>query len=629
MIITCSSSVVSVPYNCKVELISSSDDVNKYGGPNLDFEFIYRVVENLSNTIKKYPKGRDFGSPGEHYARDLVKGWMEEIGLQNVYIDKITTDWTKKDSWENLHNLLCDPDYHPDGWIENLTLKKNFSKWYLHVKVYDKHDVLIADKNFSQNECFPFLKEEDESGYHNVTLYNVTIVNDFKVGGSDEIVLMEADWRDPYGWWISNITNLKRPNVKGFILMDCFNDTFFMLPSGTSSPSRPRFSKPGFSISGSSGTWIKQYLNSPGYTVKADICSEWTWQRVDSWNVIGEIPGKSSKIAIINDFYDGWWNQATFDEAVGIGTILGIAKYIIDHNITPELTLKFVAWGGHEWYFRGGKHYLKSHNIKKYGCPQRIKPPDDQEDIIYIISPGNYGFNKTRDMSFNVGHKQDIPLMKFMQKVAKELKYTERTGIGITGEDSVYGEETYVFYHGHRYPERYCRHAIEFDRFPYPGYHRDGNDHTKGDVFSDINDTLFRVDCEVIAEIILRLTVPKLQVKITKPMENSLYYKDRRLFTLFKNTIIYGPTDITVDIDSDAGIDKVEFYIDGDLKKTDNAEPYTYRWRALRSFKHTIKAVAYDTNGNYADDEIQVFKWRIHPLLILTGSLLIIKLLDL
>jgi hypothetical protein len=282
-----------------------------------------------------------------------------------------------------------------------------------------------------------------------------------------------------------------------------------MMPSGTSSPAVARFSKPGFSINGSSGKWIKNYLSNPDYVVKADFCSEWAWEHVDSWNVIGEIPGNSSKIAIINNFYDGWWNQAACDGAESIGLILGIAKYLKDNDIKPELTLRFIMWGGHEQYFRGVLHYLKNNSIKKYGS--WMENQDYEEDIAYVINPGNFGFNYTYNMSFNVGHKRDDALMKFMQNVARELKYTERTSIGITGEYSVYGTEGWRFYRSHKYPERYCEHAIEFDRWPYPGYHRDGNNHTAGDVFSKINDALYRVDCEVIAEIILRLTITKMK----------------------------------------------------------------------------------------------------------------------
>lgn len=612
------------PKLAKIEIKKQFNEINSYGGPELDFEFIYRVVENLSDVIKIFDKGREFGTPGELYARDLVKGYMDEIGLQNVHLDKITSDWDWTDTWENFYNAIRDPDYHLDGWVENLTLKKNFTKWYLHVKVYDQQDQLISEKNFSQDDCFPILKREDKTGSHNVTLRDIPIVDDFKISGDERIVLIEADWRDPYNWWISNMTNLRKPFVKGFILMDCHDDTFFMLPSGTSSPLlRPRFSKPGFSINGSSGKWIKQYLNSPDYTVKADFCSEWAWQHFDSWNVIGEIPGRSSKIAIINDFYDGWWNQATFDEAVGVGLILGIAKYIIDNNITPWLTLRFISWGAHEWYFRGAKHYIKTHEIKKYGIPTKSK--EDQEDIIYVFNPGNIGFNYTFDMSFNVAHKRDDPLMKYMQNIAQELQYKQRTGIDIIGEHSVQGTESYLFYHGHRYPERYCKHAVEFDRFPYPGYHRDGKNHTQGDVFSDINDTLFQVDCEVIAEIILRLTVPKLQISMKRPKENSIYFRNLKLLNLSRKTFVYGPIELAVDIDADSEIDKVEFYIDHKLKKIDDTEPFTYYWIPIKSFFRTIKVVAYDKNGSYADDEIEIFKWRIHPFIMLSAVLLMLK----
>jgi hypothetical protein len=219
-------------------------------------------------------------------------------------------------------------------------------------------------------------------------------------------------------------------------------------------------------------------------------------------------------------------------------------------------------------------------------------------------------------MWFNVGNKFDGQLQLFMQDIANSLKYTERTGMNVTGEYSVMGDDVWPFYHGHSYPERFCDHAIEFDRSPatsmitgytWAGYHRDGNNHTVGDVFSDINDTLFRIDCEVISEIIYRLAIPKIQVNITRPIENSFYLGNRWLSALQKRTVICGPIEITADVDSDAGIDRVEFYVDNKLKKTDTEEPFNYRWMLSVPFKHLIKVVAYDTNGNYGDDEIYVW----------------------
>jgi hypothetical protein len=209
-------------------------------------------------------------------------------------------------------------------------------------------------------------------------------------------------------------------------------------------------------------------------------------------------------------------------------------------------------------------------------------------------------------MSFNVGHPRDDSLMKYMQSVAKELKYTERTGIGITGEYSVWANDVAVFFHGHKYPERYCKHAIEFDRYPFPGYHRDGKNHNNGDSFSIINDTLFRVDSEVIAEIVLRLINSDLNFEISKPLKNSLYLYNSLLFSIKGDTIIFGPIDIEVDIKSESKIEKVEFYINGKQKETVTSEPYKYRWRPNKLFKHKIKAAVYDTKGCYAEDEILV-----------------------
>ena len=591
----------------EMESSTSSHNGFIYEGPKLDFKFIYQVIENLSNIVKMYPKGREFGTPGEHYARDLIVGWMEEIGLENVHIEKISSSWTKEDTWQNLHNFILDPDYYPDGWIGELDLKKNYTRWYLHIKVYDKKGKLVDEKFFSEKECFPLLRE-DRWGYHNVTLYDLTVVDDFKIGIHNQIILMENNWKDPYNWWLSNLTTLLRPTVKAFIVTDCFNETLFMLPSGTSSPMIHRFSKPGFSINGSSGMWLKRYLKL-GYIVKADICSEWTWKHVDSWNVIGEIPGRSKKIAMICVLYDGWWSQATADDAVGVGLMLGIAKYIKDHNLIPWLTLKFIAWGGHEWYFRGGKSYIKTHDIKIYGRPSSLNSLED-EDILYVITPGNFGFNNTNDMYFNVGNKYDTSLMKFMHQVAMELKYTERTGIDINGDYSVYGQDTYVFFHGHKYPERYCLHAIEFDRWPFPGYHRDDrHDHTHGDVLSAINDSLFKVDCEVMAEIILRLSLPKFEVKIVSPEENHFYCMNKKIFSISRDTVLIGPTDIVANIVSENNISSVEFYVDGILKSVDTSPPYLYKWKNMPPGQHIIRVAAYDVNGNYADNEIVV--WSI------------------
>jgi len=112
-------------------------------------------------------------------------------------------------------------------------------------------------------------------------------------------------------------------------------------------------------------------------------------------------------------------------------------------------------------------------------------------------------------------------------------------------------------------------------------------------------------------------------VNITRPLDNSFYLRNIRLFSLPRTTVVYGPITIKAKVTADAGVDRVKFYIDGKLKKTDSSAPYTYHWAPLRSFKHVIMVRAYDTNGHTASDELTVFKWRLHPLVLMGGALLL------
>lgn len=58
----------------------------------------------------------------------------------------------------------------------------------------------------------------------------------------------------------------------------------------------------------------------------------------------------------------------------------------------------------------------------------------------------------------------------------------------------------------------------------------------------------------------------------------------------------------------DSGIDKVEFYVDNQLKFTDTSTPYEFAWDTLAETEgaHALKAVAFDSKGNTATAKINV-----------------------
>ena len=288
-------------------------------------------------------------------------------------------------------------------------------------------------------------------------------------------------------------------------------------------PSYPiNYPKPGFSINGSIGRKIEEYLSNESCEVKARIYSEWHYDYVKSYNVIGELPGRnSSKVDIICAHYDCWWNQGTIDEAAETALVLGIAKYMKkleeEKGIKPEHTVKFIAFAGEEFGFRGSKDY-----IVKY-------IQNGNEKVGYVINPGNFGHIDTKDITEEdlgkgeergfmlCAGKSGFPpwdgewLRELALNVAKSVdydNYIKRIINKIYGGEpweahpstSIEGEDADAFYHACA-----CDYAIQFSREPtFRGYHRDGANHSKGDVlypnkpFTGLNNDTFTIESDIV-----------------------------------------------------------------------------------------------------------------------------------
>ncbi len=70
---------------------------------------------------------------------------------------------------------------------------------------------------------------------------------------------------------------------------------------------------------------------------------------------------------------------------------------------------------------------------------------------------------------------------------------------------------------------------------------------------------------------------------------------------------------VRVNTSDDEGIDRVKFYIDGNLAKTDSSSPYNHRWDTTQYSvgSHTIKVICYDTANQTAGDTVSVSVDRV------------------
>ena len=103
------------------------------------------------------------------------------------------------------------------------------------------------------------------------------------------------------------------------------------------------------------------------------------------------------------------------------------------------------------------------------------------------------------------------------------------------------------------------------------------------------------------------------QVKILNPQPNTLYVGN--LSIPFWQTFIVGKINVIVNAtDNQSGVAYVEFFVDGKLMYNDTQSPYTWLWDEDTLYdKHVLKVVAYDYDGNHAEDEMEATVLNLFP----------------
>jgi hypothetical protein len=87
-------------------------------------------------------------------------------------------------------------------------------------------------------------------------------------------------------------------------------------------------------------------------------------------------------------------------------------------------------------------------------------------------------------------------------------------------------------------------------------------------------------------------------------------------FKFHKTTVLVGKTKVVANAEDDKGIEKVEFYINGNLVYEDTEGPYEYSFSKVKLFKrfvrkYTISVIAYDDEGKTGTGSIEVIAFLL------------------
>jgi hypothetical protein len=440
----------------------------------LDVNYIYNITRALSYIVfteydeehGEIAKGREFGSKGEHKAAEILAENMTKLGLYTT-MEK----------------------------IENIPLVPGCSKLTYKTDVLD-YKLVITNKTSGHSEIVDCGPCASVIGPHSKTFkteYNFSYTG-LKVrrehpslleSKEDYVIIYGANYRPIsddvtckglkfyIGCLKNDLKSLKEyllhPHFKGYLRYDFNNDTHDMLH-----PSIAGIFSPLFFINGSIGRKINSSIED--FTVDFYL-NQRENKSVVSYNVIGQLNGTDpSKTVIVDCLYDCWWDQGTADAAIGMGIVMGIAKYFTDHNIKPKYNVKFIGFAGEEYGMRGAYYYEATHR---------------NENIIYVIDLNQVGF-KQEDPRLQLEIVTNTkPFLDELRKVVERTDYVNRTGnvtdlklshlrMGHISDDRVFAIKR---------PLR-CKTVCFLKGGPWLLHHRDGLNHMDGDVlkYFDWND---------------------------------------------------------------------------------------------------------------------------------------------
>lgn len=159
---------------------------------------------------------------------------------------------------------------------------------------------------------------------------------------------------------------------------------------------------------------------SPNKEIKAIFNANSTVEPyADSYNVVGEIKGKSSEVIYLIAHYDGYYHSF-FDDANGISVMLGISKAIIDSRYTPIKTIRIVAQGAEEWG-QGYKDYDWA--CGSYYEIEKLHPELKEKAFALINFDGNFPIANERNFRVYSSYELYTYVEKFINLFTSKSSY--------------------------------------------------------------------------------------------------------------------------------------------------------------------------------------------------------------
>ena len=288
---------------------------------SLDIEASYNLAKKMeayrTNPVLGY---RPAGSKAEFETGEMLKSYMEDLGLSNVRKDEI-----KVDGWEFEKAVLA----YRDAAGERQEVQLGAYQTDFVTKGAETFQVVYVGKGGEKDYA-----DKDVTG---------------------KIVLAEINQRDE--WWINfPVYQAHEKGAKALIAVQIGGygqvDEKALNAQDIAGPPEAA----AFSMSFEDSEKLKACLDEKGeITVTLDASSR-VMRDVSTYNILGEIPGKrSDRMILLSAHYDSYFSGFQ-DDNTAVAMMLGIARAFIKMGYQPENTWVFCAMAAEEWGIADSKY---------------------------------------------------------------------------------------------------------------------------------------------------------------------------------------------------------------------------------------------------------------------------------
>ena len=288
---------------------------------SLDIEASYNLAKQMeayrTNPVLGY---RPAGSKAEFETGEMLKSYMEDLGLSNVRKDEI-----KVDGWEFEKAVLA----YADAAGERQEVQLGAYQTDFVTKGAETFQVVYVGKG-----------GEKDYAHKDVT---------------GKIVLAEINQRDE--WWINfPVYQAHEKGAKALIAVQIGGygqvDEKALNAQDIAGPPEAA----AFSMSFEDSEKLKACLDEKGeITVTLDASSR-VMRDVSTYNILGEIPGRrSDRMILLSAHYDSYFSGFQ-DDNTAVAMMLGIARAFIKMGYQPENTWVFCAMAAEEWGIADSKY---------------------------------------------------------------------------------------------------------------------------------------------------------------------------------------------------------------------------------------------------------------------------------